>query len=184
MEDQLNILNILDEQFDKMNRPVFEYNELDYISSKCSIMKLQNNGWLICIQTLFNDEEGPFLSLDMYGNILKNKYHNVNINLDIKNITEQEPYLTQALRELVQDEEFKKGIWLSPDGVLKELNIALNIVDYYETEEWEYPDYLSLPSDSPSFHYFAQFLTSTNEKMDLGTPNTHWIHWHEYDIDQ
>ncbi|COD04758.1 hypothetical protein FH505_00935 [Bacillus velezensis] len=64
----------------------------------------------------------------------------------------------------------------------------LNILDLkseadevFETEDWEYPDYLTDPSQLISFQSFAQYLEKGAGSVDLGDNN--WREWEDYDIE-
>ncbi|XYJ24041.1 hypothetical protein ACSE3M_09620 [Bacillus velezensis] len=63
----------------------------------------------------------------------------------------------------------------------------LNILDLkseaegvFETENWEYPDYLTDPSQLISF---ALYLEKGAGSVDLGEVNNNWREWEDYDIE-
>ncbi|WP_412675291.1 DUF7003 family protein [Bacillus nakamurai] len=53
----------------------------------------------------------------------------------------------------------------------------------FETENWEYPDYLTDPSQLISFQSFAQYLEKGIGPVNSGEINNHWKEWEDYDID-
>ncbi|MED4129407.1 DUF7003 family protein [Shouchella miscanthi] len=78
------VLEILDREFDEFNRPIFEWRYTNYIGSRCSIIKLSNDGWVILIQSFLLDNKGPFISLDIYSNSLSKSYKSVNVGVKLK----------------------------------------------------------------------------------------------------
>ncbi|MED1219732.1 MULTISPECIES: DUF7003 family protein [Bacillus] len=68
------ILSLLDGEFSELNRPIFEWRECNYIGSKCTLMRLNKDDWLLSIQCFQIDDKGPFLSIHAYSNSFSDNY--------------------------------------------------------------------------------------------------------------
>ncbi|KXZ13075.1 hypothetical protein P4T89_09970 [Bacillus nakamurai] len=74
------ILNLLDDEFSELNRPIFEWRESNYVGSKCTLIRLNKEYWLLAIQCFQIDSKGPFLDLHTYSNCLTDKYKSIIID--------------------------------------------------------------------------------------------------------
>ena len=72
---------------------------------------------------------------------------------------------------------------IKPKKLKSELGLKGDDEGVYETENWEYPDYLTDPSELISFQSFAQYLESGIGPVNVGVPNNHWKEWEDYDIE-
>ncbi|MEH7633372.1 hypothetical protein AB0R75_11960 [Bacillus pumilus] len=214
------ILNILDEEFDNLNRPIFEWREMNYIGSKCTIIRLNHQQWLIAIQSFLLDKKGPYVTIDFYRNDTQNRYQNIlmdDLTFKLDNnsyipFSDIEPHHLQLIKEIKFNEDsfclknlnlhdemdkngksffrnlyeipsFRNFLWKTPSSLLNFVGLKEGYEKVFETEEWEYPDYLTEPSETVSFKSFAQFLANEVDSVNVGIPNNHWMEWKDYDID-
>ncbi len=54
------ILSLLDDEFSELNRPIFEWRESNYVGSKCTLLRLNDDNWLLAIHCFEVDSKGPF----------------------------------------------------------------------------------------------------------------------------
>ncbi|MGQ5178133.1 DUF7003 family protein [Bacillus halotolerans] len=224
MIKKTEILDLLDDEFSELNRPLFEWRESNYIGSKCTLKRLNKEHWLLAIQCFQIDNKGPFLSVHAYSNcfsenykliiiddiVLKTKkgekvtYSESNINqlsevvkieiagsLYCVNVHQRNEVQKQTkekawkayFRNLFEDANFREALWIKSKRLESELGLKGDNEGVYETENWEYPDYLTDPSQSISFQSFAQYLEDGIAPVNVGVPNNHWKEWEDYDIE-
>lgn len=218
------ILSLLDGEFSELNRPIFEWRECNYIGSKCTLMRLNKDDWLLSIQCFQIDDKGPFLSIHAYSNSFSDNYsliimdafslttkagelvtyHESNLDqlsevakieivetLYCIKANQRNRYQKQTkegawktyFRNLFEDPSFREALWIKPENLLNELGLQCDYEEVYETENWEYPDYLTSPSELVSFQSFAEYLETGQGPVCAGVPNNDWKQWEDYDID-
>ncbi|MGG7221496.1 DUF7003 family protein [Bacillus sp. ATD] len=224
MIKKTEILSLLDDEFSELNRPLFEWRESNYIGSKCTLVRLNKEHWLLAIQCFQIDNEGPFLSVHAYSNCFSENYKLIIIN-DIVLKTKEDEKVTYSesnfnqlseavkikiaeslycvnvhqrnefqkktkekawktyFRNLFEDATFREALWIKPKKLKSELGLKGDDEGVYETENWEYPDYLTDPSELISFQSFAQYLESGIGPVNVGVSNNHWKEWEDYDIE-
>ncbi|MGX6632882.1 DUF7003 family protein [Bacillus amyloliquefaciens] len=83
-------------------------------------------------------------------------------------------------RNLFEDASFREALWIKPKKLLNILDLKSEAEGVFETENWEYPDYLTDPSQLISF---ALYLEKGAGSVDLGEVNNNWREWEDYDIE-
>nr|WP_065982705.1 hypothetical protein [Bacillus amyloliquefaciens] len=84
---------------------------------------------------------------------------------------------------MFEDASFREALWIKPKKLLNILDLKSEAEGVFETEDWEYPDYLTDPSQLISFQSFAQYLEKGAGSVDLGEVNNNWREWEDYDIE-
>lgn len=101
---------------------------------------------------------------------------------EFQNHTKERAWKTY-FRNLFEDASFREALWIKPKKLLNILDLKREADEVFETEDWEYPDYLTDPSQLISFQSFAQYLEKGAGAVDLGDVNNNWRVWEDYDIE-
>ncbi|AZJ42525.1 MULTISPECIES: DUF7003 family protein [Bacillus] len=218
------ILSLLDDEFSELNRPIFEWRESNYVGSKCTLLRLNDDNWLLAIHCFEVDSKGPFLAIHTYSNCFSDNYKSIIIDdfalkteagekitysesdfqqlsevmeIEIKesrycvNIHQRNEFQKSTkerawktyFRNLFEDASFREALWIKPKKLLNILDLKSEAEGVFETEDWEYPDYLTDPSQLISFQSFAQYLEKGAGSVDVGDVNNNWREWEDYDIE-
>lgn len=70
---------------------------------------------------------------------------------------------------MFEDPSFREALWIKPENLLNELGLQCDYEEVYETENWEYPDYLTSPSELVSFQSFAEYLETGQGPVCAGS---------------
>lgn len=102
-------------------------------------------------------------------------------NMDVNS---EAAYTTHVLR--VIKEVLKPSFFITPEELLATCNVGENWQHFYSTNAWQHTEVEDVPpSENIFFHSLHAALVHENPNLiQVGTVNTNWHNWTEYDFDQ
>lgn len=102
-------------------------------------------------------------------------------NIDVKSEGAYTTYVLRAVKEILSPSFF-----IPPEELIDACNLGANWQHFYSTSDWQHTEVEDLPpSDNIFFQSLHAALNHKNPNLiQIGTVNTHWQNWAEYDFEQ
>ncbi|SDB82273.1 DUF7003 family protein [Shouchella lonarensis] len=90
----------------------------------------------------------------------------------------------EFLRDLFSYDSFREKLWLNQQELLEGFKYDKQSIEAFavESEAFQFPDYLTSPSEISCFQSIAESLERNDPKLiNFDTPNNEWKEWMDYD---